>query len=97
MRFVAAQTGTLQLDVEAVREQSGETLRDRTRSRHVAGDKCLADRALLGAREHDQPCAELREPVPPDPGLAALHVAQPAARQQLAQVQVTLLALRQQQ
>ena len=79
------QAGALQLDVEAPREQRrpGAAPRPAARAR-VAGQQRHADRAQVGARQRDQPVAQLVQPVPLDPGLGALRVAAssraPAAR-----------------
>ena len=97
MRLVHRRAGALQLDVEALREERGQALRGLARAPRVLREQRLPHRPVLGARQRDQAAAELREPVPLQPGLVALHVGKPRARQQLAQVQVPGAVLHQQQ
>ncbi len=95
--LVGRHAGALQLDIEATREQLCEPLRHRPCARRVAGQQRAAQRAGIGAGQRDQPVAMLAQPVPLQPGLVAVHVARPAARQQLAQVQPAAPVLHQQQ
>ncbi len=97
VKLVRGQAGALQLQVEAAVETPRQAPRQRLRARVVAGQQRHADHAAVGARQRDQPAVQLVEPGPLDPGLGALRVEGPAARQQLAQVQVALHVLHQQQ
>ncbi len=96
VRLAARHAVALHLDVEAVAEGPLRPLRQRPRPRVVAGRERLADRSALGAREHDQAGIALGEPLPLDERMAALGVVEPAARQQLAAVEVALAVLHQQ-
>src|SRR6185295_10441366 len=71
-------------------------LRQHACARVVAGGERLADRTAFGAREHDQSGMALGEPLPLDERMAALGVVEPAARQQLAAVEIALAVLHQQ-
>ncbi len=95
MRLVVRQAGALQLQIEALRKDRVDAPRDRLGPRQVAAQQRLPDRAVLGPGQHDQPLVQLDQPRPLQPGLAALRVVQPAARQQLAEVVVALAVLRQ--
>ena len=97
MGLVAGQAGALQLDVEAPGKTLRQALRQRLRARRIAGQQRHADHAAIGTGQRDQALVQLVQPGPLDPGLGALRIARPAARQQLAQVQVALHVLHQQQ
>ena len=98
VRLVTGQLRALQLEVEAARKERRQPLRHIACARRVAHRQRLADCAHQAAGERDQPAAEFLQPRPLHPGLvAALHIADPRARQDLAQVQIALAVLHQQQ
>ena len=84
----------------APRDRSGAETRAEPRregfgARVVAGQEGASDRAAVGGRQGDQALAAFAEPRPFDRRVAARGVAQPAARKQLAQVQVAGAVLHQ--
>jgi len=95
--FVVGTAGALHLEVEALRKGAGQLLRQRGGGGLITGQQRLPHRPGGGAAEHDQALVVLAQPVPAQHGLVALHRAAPSQRQQLAQVQVAGLVLRQQQ
>ncbi len=97
MGLVAGQAGALQLDVEASRKALRQALRHRLRTRRIARQQRHADHAAVGTGQRNQALVQLLQPGPLDPGLRALRIARPATGQQLAQVQVALHVLHQQQ
>ena len=64
MRFVAGQCGALQFDVEALREQRGETLRQLRGTLRIARQQRLADGAFDEAQTVH---------IPLQPGQMSLH------------------------
>ena len=95
--LVVSPSGTLDFEVEAVREGTGQLQGQLGRARIIAREQHLPHRAGMGAREDDQPLMQLLKPFPFHGGLVPHHVTRPGTRQQLAEVQITLLALDQQQ
>ena len=96
MGFMLRLPGALQLDVEAPREEPRELFRDELRARRVAGQQRHADRTQVGAGKRDQAATQFLQPLPLHPGLRALRIAHPGAREQLAHVQPAGLVLHQQ-
>jgi len=86
VRLVRRRSGALQLDVEAPGIQSAQALCQRGGAFAVTRQQRATDRAGVGARQRDQAGGAVGEPLPLHPGLRALHVARPGARQQVAQV-----------
>jgi len=80
-----------------VREHRGKLQRHVGRTLRVALHQRLAHRAGLRARQHDQTGIALLQPVAVHQRLTPAFVARPGAGEQLAQVQVTLVVLHQQQ
>ena len=97
MALVVGAAGALQLQVETVREGGGDLQGGVGGAGFVAGQQRHTDRASSGTRQHDEPFVQFLQPLPAQGGLIAHHAMRPAARQQFAQVQVALAALRQQQ
>ncbi len=91
-------TQALQFDVEALREQLRPRLRPCFGLTLVAGEQRMADVAMVRAGKRDQiGGAAVGKPRPLDFRAAAPHVFAIRARQQLAQPQVAVARLRQQQ
>jgi hypothetical protein len=86
----------LHLEIEAPRKPRAEARREGFGAGVVAGQERAADRPAVGARQRDQPVAAFAQPRPLDRRVAACRVLQPAARQQLAQIQIAGAALHQQ-
>jgi hypothetical protein len=93
--LVGRQAGALQLEVEAARKQPREMARDRRGAAGVTCKQRRTDGTAVGPRQRDQTAAELGQPLPLDPGLRALDVGRPRAREQFAQVQVAAAVLHQ--
>ena len=96
MRFVVVPSGALHLEVEAVRKDRRQLQRALRGAALVALQQRLPHRPGLRAGQRDQALAEFAQPFRPAHGLRLHDVARPAARQQLAQVQVALAVLHQQ-
>ena len=96
MRLVLVAPGTLQLDVEAVREQSRQLQGELGGPAFVALQQGLADRAGLRARQQDEALGQLLQPLQPGDGLRPHDVARPGAGQDFAEVEVAAVILDQQ-
>ena len=96
-RLVVRAASALQLQEEAVHTHACGLQGHVGGAALVPSLQRLPHRAGGGTAEHDQPLVQFGQPVPRQHGLVALDIARPATGQQLAQVQVALLVLHQQQ
>ena len=97
MRFIVGAAGALQLQVKPMGKHARQLQCGVQRARHIALQQRLPHRPGLGAGQDDQALAQFFQPVQLDAGLRLVALLRPGARQQLRQIEVTLLVLHQQQ
>ncbi len=96
MGFIVDAPGPLQFQIKPVREDATQLQRHFHGPRRITLQQGLTHRPSLRAGERNQPLVQLLQPRQLDDCLVLHHVLGVAARQQLGQIQVTLLVLHQQ-